>query len=360
MDLKGTVFCEGALIISGSGSLDVTANTKHALASDGHVRLREGVVALNAYQKDGIRTNDAFIMDGGELGISTSEGKGIKVEGKEDDETPVGFIAINDGNIEITSNDKGIMAAWESEEDGDTATLDDDPDPRVTINGGTIRVTTTGTPRDTGDDSLVPEGIEAKSSLTINAGDIHVEATDDGLNAGGDIEINDGYIYAFSSNYDAVDGNADMTINGGVIVAHGAGVPEGGLDNDQNTFAVNGGTFVALGGRNSSPTASATTQNTVSLGNISTGLLTIKDNSGNIAIAYEMPETAQAVLVSSPDFETGVSYSIYNGGQIDSYRENFNGLYLDPTSHTNGTESDSFTINSTVTELDGGFNPPIR
>jgi hypothetical protein len=353
MDLKGTLFSEGALIISGSGSLDITASEKHAIASDGHVRLTEGVVELSAYEKDGIRSNDAFIMDGGDLGISTSEGKGIKVEGKEDDETPIGFIAINDGSIDITSYDKAIMAAWESDEDGDTATLDDDPDPRVTINGGAIRITTTGTPVDTGDDSLAPEGIEAKSSLMINEGDIQVVATDDGLNAGGDIEINGGYIYAFSSSYDAIDGNADMTINDGVIVAHGGGVPEGGMDNDQNTFSVNGGTFVALGGRNSTPTEAETTQNTVSLGSINEGLLTVKDNSGNIAIAYEMPESATAVLVGSPDFETGVSYSIYQGGEIGSYSEKFNGLYLDPESHSNGTEVDGFIITSTVTSLDG-------
>jgi hypothetical protein len=250
------------------------------------------------------------------------------------------------------------MAAWESDEDGDTATLDDDPDPRVTINGGTIRIKTTGTPRDTRDDSLVPEGIEAKSSLMINAGDIYIEATDDGINAGGDIEINGGSIYTFSSNYDGIDGNAALTINSGVIVAHGAKVPEGGLDNDRNTFSVNGGIFVGLGGTNSTPTASATTQNTVLLGSINAGLLTVKDNSGIIAIAYEMPETVSAVLVTSPDFETGVSYTIYQGGTIGSFSENFNGLYLDPASHSNGSEVNSFTITSTVTSLDGGQNGP--
>jgi hypothetical protein len=354
MDLKGTVFSEGALIISGSGSLEITANTKHALASDAHVRLSEAVVTLNAYQKDGVRCNDAFIMDSGELGISTSNGKGIKVEGKEDEETPIGFIAINDGDLDITSYDKAITAAWESDEDGDTTTLDDDPDPRVTINGGTIRITTTGTPYEDEDDSLSPEGIEAKSSMMINDGDIYVVATDDGLNAGGDIEINGGYIYAASSSNDAIDGNGDLTINDGVIVAHGGSSPEGGMDNDQNTFAVNGGTFVALGGANSTPTASASTQNTVSLGSIDEGLLTVKDSSGNIAIAYEMPETATEVLVTSPDFETGVSYTVYQDGEIGSYSDVFNGLYLDPASHSNGSEVDSFTITSTVTSLDGG------
>jgi hypothetical protein len=351
------------VIISGNGSLQATANTKHALASDGHVRLRDGTVTLTAYQKDGVRANDAFVMDGGDLGISTSEGRGIKVEGKEDDETPLGFIAINDGNLNITSYDKAVTAAWESDEDGDTATLADDPDPRVTINGGNISITTTGPADDKWDttsDGPVPEGIESKSDLVINAGEFYVVTTDDALNAGNSIEINGGYISVTSSDKDAIDSNGLLTINGGVIVAQGGPVPEGGMDNDQYTFSVTGGTFVAFGGSNSTPTASATTQNTVSLGTINAGLLTIKDSSGNIAIAFEMPETAGSVLVSSPYFETGVSYSINNGGQIGSYSENFNGLYLDPASHTNGSETDSFTINSTVTELGGGFTPPVR
>jgi hypothetical protein len=345
MDLKGTVFSEGGLIISGSGGLNVTANTKHAIASDDHARLREGDVVLTVNEKTGIRVNDAFVMDGGDLEISASSGKGIMAEGREDDTTPLCFVTINDGNLDITSSGKAIAAAWESE-DGDTSTTADDPDPRITINGGAINIKTSG------------EGLESKSDILINAGELLIDAADDGINGLGSIEINGGYIAITSSTNDAVDANGPMTINGGVIVAHGAGVPEGGLDNDQSTFAVTGGIFVAFGGRNSTPTTSATTQNSVALGSISSGLLTVKDNSGNIAIAYEMPESG-SVLVTSPDFQTGTTYSIYNGGQIGSYSENFNGLYLDPESHSNGSEGESFTISSTVTNLgnDSDFNP---
>jgi hypothetical protein len=300
-------------------------------------------------------------MDGGNLTISSSVGRGIKVEGKEDDETPLGFIAINDGNLDVTTYNKAITATWESDEDGDTATREDDPDPRVTINGGTISIKTTGPAEnkwDTTDGEPVPEGIESKSDLVINAGELHIETTDDSLNGVNSVEINGGYMSIMSSAKDAIDANGPLTINGGVIVAGGAGAPEGAMDNDQNTFAVTGGTFVGFGGHNSTPAASATTQNTVSLGNISSGLLTIKDNSGNIAFAYEMPETAAAVLVGSPDFETGVSYSVYNGGSIGSYSEKFNGLYLDPASHSNGSEVSSFTVSSTVTSSGGTDNGP--
>jgi hypothetical protein len=348
MDLKGTIFSEGPMIFYGAGALDITANKKHALASDDHVRVQESSISITSYNKDGVRCNDAFIMDSGVLYIGTTEGKGIKVEGKEDDEAPIGFITINAGELTINSYDKAITAAWESDEDGDTATLDDDPDPRVTINGGTITIITTGTPIE---DELSPEGIEAKSLLTINDGDISIDATDDALNAGSGIIINGGHIHAVSSTNDAIDSNGILTITDGVIVADGAGGAEGGMDNDNYTFTVTGGLFVAIGGRNSTPTRSATTQNVVSLRNISSGLLAIEDSSGNVAFAYTMPESASAVLLSSPDLEDSTTYTIYNGGTIGSYSELFNGLYKTPSAHSGGSSQGSFSISSTVTSL---------
>lgn len=352
MDLKGTVFSEGPLIFSGSGSLGVTAASKHALCSDAHMRLASGTVTLTAKKKDGIRTNNAFVMDGGSLTITTATGKGIKVEGKEDSSTPIGFVAINAGTLNITSYDKAITASWESAEDGTTTTLADDPDPRVTINGGALSITTTGTPYETTTDSLSPEGIEAKSVLTITGGTLTINTTDDGLNAGTGIVISGGTLYVKSSVNDAIDSNGIMTISGGMVVADGASGAEGGFDCDSNTFTVTGGTFIGIGGRNSSVTKSASTQNTVALGNVSAGLLVIKDAAGNIAFAYTMPETSGAVLLSSSALKTGTSYTVYRGGSIGSHTTLFNGLYIGGSSYSGSTSTgSSFTISSTVTTI---------
>ena len=355
MDIKSALFSEGPLLFSGSGSLTASSSKKHVVCSDAHVRITEGTLSLTASKKDGIHINDAFIMDGGSLTVSTSVGKGIKVEGKEDDTAPIGFIAINDGTINITSYDKAITAAWEGDEDGETTTTADDPDPRVTINGGTIAITTTGTPyEDTdtsdGDDSLAPEGIEAKSTLTVNAGTIEITATDDAINAGTGIAFNGGYVYARSSTNDAIDSNGTMSIAGGVVVADGASGAEGGLDCDQNAFTISGGTFVGIGGRNSTPTS--VSQNTVSLRNVSSGLLTLKDSSGNVAFAFTMPETSAAVLLGSSSLTTGTRYTVYSGGgSIGSYSSLFHGLYSGASSHSGGTTGSSFTISSTMTSL---------
>lgn len=347
MDLKSTLFAEGPVLLSGSGSLAITAASKHALVSDAHVRLVSGSVTVNAVKKDGVRANNAFVMDGGSLTITTPLGKGIKVEGKEDTTAAVGFIAINAGTLAITSYDKAITASWEGAEDGSTTATTDDPDPRVTINGGSITITTTGTPVE---GTLAPEGIEGKSSVTINGGTIVVNSTDDAINAGKSIVINGGFVYAHATKNDAIDSNGTMTITGGVIVADGASGAEGGLDCDSNTFTVTGGTFIGLGGRNSSVTASVATQNCVTLRNLATGLVVLRDANGKPAFAFTMPRTAAAVVLSSPLLATGVSLTPVSGGTLAAGGAEFNGLVQNAGTHTGGTAlAAAFTISSRVT-----------
>ena len=152
-------------------------------------------------------------------------------------------MAINDGHITIRSHDKGITTGWKPWRDARTPSTDDDPDPRITINGGTIDITTTGTPaRDTddeGDNNLSPEGIEAKSVLHVRGGNLKVITTDDSISAGMHLELSGGRTYAYSSHDDAVDSNGTLTIAGGVLVAIShAPRPEGALDSDSNRFAI--------------------------------------------------------------------------------------------------------------------------
>lgn len=356
MDLKATLFAEGPVIVSGAGSLAVTAASKHALASDAHVRLRSGTLSLTAVKKDGLRANQAFVMDGGALTIRAAAGKGIKVDGKESTVQALGFIAINDGVLDITSHDKAITAAWEGAEDGDTTTTADDPDPRVTINGGRITIVTTGTPyedRNTadGDDSLAPEGIEAKSTLTLNGGNLTVNTTDDALNAGTAIVINGGRLYARSSVNDAIDSNGTITISGGVVVADGANRAEGGLDCDNGRFAITGGWVVGIGGRNSLPTLAATTQNSATLRTVSAGTVVLRDAAGNAAFAFTMPENSTSVVLTTPLLATGTRYTLVTGGTVATGAESFHGLVLGAATHSGGTAGTSATVASTVTSF---------
>ncbi|WP_221389974.1 carbohydrate-binding domain-containing protein [Dyadobacter sp. NIV53] len=326
-DMKGTFFSEGQLIFSGNGSLSVKGNYKHAVASDDYVRIISGNITVTGAASDGIHTKDAFIADGGVINITTS-GDGIQCD--------EGYIVINNGTFTISVADKGISASY----DTDTTI-----DPYLTINGGTINVT-----------SSAGEGIESKSVLTINNGTITTKTPDDGLNAGTFIYINGGNIYAYSTGNDGIDSNGKITITGGKIVAVGAASPEEGFDCDRNTFKITGGIMVGIGGATSSPTASVSTQPSVILGGgTANQLISIQSADGTETLTFLIPKTYTTMLFSSPKMKTGQTYTVYTGGSVANGTV-LNGLYTSGT-YTTGTQSKTFTTSSMVTNAGGSQGP---
>ena len=94
------------------------------------------------------------------------------------------------------------------------------------------------------------EGLEA-NTIQIKGGKIQVKASDDGINAAGNLgnpllTIDGGTIYV-DADGDGVDSNQDIVMNDGTLIVMG---PENGgngaLDYD-GSFAMNGGTLVAVG-----------------------------------------------------------------------------------------------------------------
>ena len=394
-DKKGSVYTKGVLIFTGEDSEDngtlsiVNSGYKHAVYAKDYVRIADGLtlnVTVDGTEgRDCIRALNAVIIDGGNINLTgrgtvqDDESVGIKVEGEDadDDDMTVeytagaGFVIINGGTITINTVAKGITAHWKSAKSvignsnytatangsllcgnylsGTTATT---PDPFVEINGGIINVTTTGEPyegRSDSDPSCSPEGIEAKADMTINAGTITLNCTDDALNAGGSIVINGGAIYAYSSQNDAIDANGSggITVNGGVIVAIGINTPECAFDCDNYPFKMNGGLLVGLGTSNYTAPQNCT-QNTVVLssseyGSVNTATA-IVDGSGNPVFVYALPAgTGDVVILSSPELNSGTTYTVKTGVTV-SGGIRFHNLYTTLPSVSGGSSSTTFSI----------------
>ncbi len=326
-DAKATLFSEGQLVFSGTGSLTATSNYKHGICSDDYVRIIEGTITVASAASDGIHANDAIIVDGGTLNITASS-DGIDCE--------EGYIVINDGTFTINAVDDGIAASYDT---------DDTIDPYIVINGGTFAITTTE-----------GEGIESKSTLTINDGTIEIDAYDDAINAIATLNVNGGQIYAASSSNDGIDSNGTIAITGGYTIAVGSSAPEAGIDTDNGTFEITGGTLLGIGGSTNLPT-SGSTQNSVMLGSGSANqIIHIESTSGNEALTFKAPKSYSTMLYSSVKLETGDTYTVYTGGSV-SGGSDFNGLYTSGT-YTGGTKSNtSFTISSLVTRVGGTVGP---
>jgi hypothetical protein len=326
-DQKGTLFAEGQVIFSGTGTLNLTGKYKHAICSDQYVRIREGNITVTSAVGDGIHTNDAFIADGGTVKITSSD-DGIQCE--------EGYIVVNDGTFVINTAGKGIGATYD---DGDTSIT-----PYVTINGGNITITTTE-----------GEGIESKSVLTINNGYVSTNTVDDGINGGTAIYINGGHIYSISSGNDAMDSNGTFTITGGIVVAAGSGSPEAGIDVDARTLKITGGLVVGIGGATSGPTASVSTVNSLVMGSGSANkIVHIEAADGTEVMTFLAPKAFSTLLFAGSKLKSGTSYTVYTGGSVTD-GSSFNGLYLSG-SYSGGTSGTTFTTSGTVTQIGGSIS----
>ncbi len=362
LTMKAALFGKGPMVFSGDGAIEITGSYKHGIFSNDYIRIRGGTLSVAVSARDGVRSVNGFVFDDGRLTVVATgntldeESKGIKVEGSEGAGRGKGSIVINGGYITVTSVGKGITAGWDVREDAKTPETSDDPDPDVTINSGVISVTTTGTPYKLMADgtpvSSSPEGIEAKSDLTVNGGYLNLNTTDDALNSGANCAITGGYLYLASSMKDAVDANASLTISGGTMVAVGADDPEGPFDCDRNTFLVTGGTFVGVGGWISKPTA---TQSTVVLDGMPSGtIMSLRANDGASAFACAVPRTAATMVISAPTVRTGTTYSLSAGG-TPSADHVFRGLFHGSLRHAGGTSGLSFTAAPGVTKVGGVY-----
>ena len=407
---NGAIYCKGSLVLSGSGLLQLDGKKKHGISVKSSITVRPGVtlaindVADNCIKAEGISVLGGYIwaktsadagkclssdadvtISGGLLKLYTSGGS-IYEEDENDTSSPAGVKA--DGNMVISGGeilcvstgqggkglnvdgtltlDKGIVNAvtsggkyvYNSALDLDSSPKGVKAEGEIVINGGILNIQVTGM-------SDGSEGLESKTKITINDGQVFVYAYDDAINVGGDnpvgIEINGGKVFAFADHNDGIDSNGKLWVNGGLVIASGSNVPEEGLDcdNSQN-FIVKGGILIGTGGAAIS-VSNSSTQRAVIYNGVSarTGeLFVIADPDGNPILKYEMPRTmsGMAVFFSSPDIISGKTYSVYSGGFLEENTVNWNGWFDDGT-YIAGRKLGTFTSNSLTTTVGQGAGP---
>jgi len=224
-------FLNGHPEFSGSGSLSIAGNTKHALTADEYLTISGGNITVTSAVSDGFHVAQYFQMDGGTVNI-TAAGDGIDVgfrgenKGTKAQYENNGFMMLNGGTLNVTSTgaatkalkaDSTILVAgatvtattsgsayYDSSEadissssaikSGGGFTLSSgtvtatstgaggkgvNVDDNITISGGTLYVTTTGAVFEYGDDDTKPQGVKTDAGIYLTGGNVYVCASSD-------------------------------------------------------------------------------------------------------------------------------------------------------------------------------------
>jgi hypothetical protein len=423
---NAAIFSKGDLTITGDGALDVDANYNGGIASKDGLIIAGGTIAVSAAD-DGIRGKDYVIVKGGDITVDAG-GDGLKSDNEED--ATKGYVLIEDGVLNVTAGGdsitaqtdvlvadgeiilasgggssgridesasaKGIKGVVSVVIDGGSFTIDSADDAihsngGVAIQGGSFTLTSgddgvhaDATVEVNGGDIRIThsyEGIES-AIITINDGEIHIVASDDGLNVAGGIDgsgMNPGPgrggdpgarpaqdSFTASGNYylyvnggttvldtagDGLDINGSVVMTDGTVIVNGPTEQMNGALDYDGSFRITGGTLVAVGSAGMAQAPDTSSTQASLLLNLSSAqpagtLVHIETSEGDELLTFAPAKQYQSIAFSSPELVEGSTVDVYTGG--NSTGAVTDGLYQGGT-YAPGTKAGSLTLSGIVT-----------
>ena len=316
MQIDGGVFD----IVSGGGSVNAEKQTSDSWGMGGGMMQPGGGKGGRTMTITTVSTTDTTTTED-----STSI-KGVKCSGN---------MVINDGTFTIDSADDALHSngALTVNDGAFTIKTGDDgfhADAAMTVNMGTIDI------------SECYEGLEG-ISVAVNGGEISIVADDDGLNAaggtdasgfggmrGGDmfasnpdsfINITGGTLYIEASG-DGVDSNGSLEISGGDVTISGPTVGDTAAIDYASTGTITGGKLIATGSSMMAQSVTGSGQGVIALsvGNQTAGTaVSVADADGNVLLSTEPAMDFAVVVLSCPEMTKGETYTVTVGSSSGEF-----------------------------------------
>ena len=376
---------DATVTVTSSG--DGIKSTNSEDTARGFVYIESGLFNITA-AKDGIQAETLVKLSGGEINVTSGGGAPEKVSSggagrapfesssSDDEESTNGIkagslILAEGGSITVSSADDTVHSNGDVQINGGKFTLSsgDDgihADNALIINSGEITV------------SKSYEGLEGKT-VTITGGNIDITSSDDGINAadgsgssaGGKpgsnassdvyINISGGYITVNASG-DGVDSNGNIDISGGVILVSGpASDGNSALDCD-GTATVTGGTAIFCGSAGMAETFSDSSSQPSLMYTLDSAAaagksVALVNSEGKVIASFVPSKQYINIVISSPYLAVGSSYTLSVGGTVSGCDKNG---YTDNGSISGAQSANEVKISSVSTTYgkSGGIGDP--
>ena len=211
---NAAIFSKCDLSINGTGTLDVTGNFNHGIATKDDLVIAGGNITATAVNV-AMRGKDSVTVLDGVLNLTSLTGDGLK--STNDTDADKGWILIKGGEFNITAYNDGIQAQT-----------------TLQIDGGTFNIATGGG----WPGGSLKRGSHARNNDGVVSGSNPTDGSYKGIKSDGVIVINDG-TFTISSYDDSIHSNGDITINGGSLTAQSG---DDGIHAD-GTVTINNGTI---------------------------------------------------------------------------------------------------------------------
>lgn len=262
-----------------SSSADSSTSIK-GLKAAGNLLIENGTFTIDSAD-DAVHSNSSISVYGGKFEIASGD------DGFHADEV----LTISNGDIEITECYEGLEALDIKVSGGNIKLVASDDG--LNAAGGTDASGMAG-PR--GNDQFGGRGGMSSSSngsIVISGGELYVNASGDGIDANGYLEITGGYTVVVGPTQGdtaTLDYDTSAIITGGTFIGTGAsGMAQTFSNSEQGVFAVSVGT------------QAAGTE------------IVLKDSGGNVVISYTPELDFGVVILSNPDMKKGETYTITVG-----------------------------------------------
>ena len=254
---KAAIYARDDLNIKGAGSLTVKGKFKNGIQCSNDLKIKNGVITVEA-EENAVKGKGSLQISGGTLNITAKKGDGLESDECEEVNGECkniieskGIVNISGGNITINAGDDGIDAAnfIRISDSTEASTLKVTAagkglvaEKYIYVDGGKSDV------KSTGDDAL-----HTHWQILLNAGEVTVNAKDDGIHA-------DSALYMKGSTINVVTANEGIEAyrifaEGGITSTfatndgwNGAGGPKDPNAGGLSSFSESGGHIVVSGG----------------------------------------------------------------------------------------------------------------